>query len=57
MPLVTQQVVSLGGDPAEALYEVKPGEVPGKPGTIIAAGNHWVTNVAATRPAVVQIGC
>ena len=27
--------LSLGGDPAEALYEVKPGEIPGKPGTII----------------------
>jgi acetyl esterase/lipase len=27
--------LSLCADPAEALYEVKPGEVPGKPGTII----------------------
>lgn len=25
----------LGGDRAEALYDVKPGEIPGKPGTII----------------------
>jgi acetyl esterase/lipase len=28
-------LLSLGGDPAEALYDVEPGEVPGKPGTII----------------------
>ena len=27
--------LGLGGDPAEALYDVKPGEIPGKPGTII----------------------
>jgi acetyl esterase/lipase len=27
--------LSLGGDPAEALYDVQPGEIPGKPGTII----------------------
>ena len=27
--------LSLGGDPAEALYDVEPGEIPGKPGTII----------------------
>jgi acetyl esterase/lipase len=27
--------LSLGGDPAEALYDVKPGEIPGRPGTII----------------------
>jgi len=27
--------LSLGGDPAEALYDVKPGEISGKPGTII----------------------
>jgi Secretory lipase len=27
--------LSLGGDPAEALYDVELGEVPGKPGTII----------------------
>jgi hypothetical protein len=27
--------LNLGGDPAEALYDVEPGEVPGKPGTII----------------------
>ena len=27
--------LSLGGDPAEALYDVEPGEVSGKPGTII----------------------
>jgi hypothetical protein len=27
--------LSLGGDPVEALYDVKPGEIPGKPGSII----------------------
>ena len=27
--------LSLGGDRAEALYDVQPGEIPGKPGTII----------------------
>lgn len=27
--------LSLGGDPAEALYDVEPGEIKGKPGTII----------------------
>jgi acetyl esterase/lipase len=27
--------LSLGGDPAEALYDVQPGEIPGKAGTII----------------------
>jgi acetyl esterase/lipase len=27
--------LSLGGDPAEGLYDVSPGEIPGKPGTII----------------------
>jgi alpha-beta hydrolase superfamily lysophospholipase len=27
--------LSLGSDPAEALYDVSPGEIPGKPGTII----------------------
>jgi hypothetical protein len=27
--------LSLGGDRAEALYDVSPGEIPGKPGTII----------------------
>ena len=27
--------LGLGGDPAKALYDVKPGEIPGKPGTII----------------------
>ena len=27
--------LSLGGAPANALYDVKPGEIPGKPGTII----------------------
>jgi acetyl esterase/lipase len=27
--------LTLGGDPAEALYDVQPGEIPGKPGTII----------------------
>src|SRR3990170_7730694 len=27
--------LSLGGNSAEALYDVKPGEIPGKPGTII----------------------
>lgn len=27
--------LSLGGDPAVALYDVQPGEIPGKPGTII----------------------
>jgi acetyl esterase/lipase len=28
-------LLSLGGDPAEALYDVEPGEIAGKPGTII----------------------
>jgi acetyl esterase/lipase len=28
-------LLSLGGDRAEALYDVSPGEIPGKPGTII----------------------
>jgi acetyl esterase/lipase len=27
--------LSLSGDPAEALYDVEPGQIPGKPGTII----------------------
>ena len=27
--------LSFGGDPAEALYDVKPGEIKGKPGTVI----------------------
>jgi acetyl esterase/lipase len=27
--------LTLGGEPAEALYDVKPGEIPGNPGTII----------------------
>jgi acetyl esterase/lipase len=28
-------LLSFGGDPAEALYDVKPSEIPGQPGTII----------------------
>jgi acetyl esterase/lipase len=28
-------LLSLAGDPVEALYDVEPGEIPGKPGTII----------------------